>query len=145
MIHNLIKTEIEQLIYPVGNYINENKPLILKLIEEFKKIEEFNGVPLNLICRGSSGAIVAAMFAMVLENDCTIVHVKKDGEKSHSEKTPLNPMGKNIIVDDFICTGETIIEIYNSFKDDKMLIDCICVTGRMQHFDFEVKHFIYSY
>lgn len=135
-----IYTGIDCLNYPVGLYINSNKPRIVKLAEAFSQIEEFKGKPLNLICRGSSGAIVATVFALTLPNPCNIVHVKKDGENSHDSSLSINKgLGyKNVIVDDWIDSGTTLNTIYGCLMkyDVNIVIDCLCVTGEYRELEF---------
>lgn len=141
------ENNIEQIYYPVGAHMDTNKPKIIAMIKEFKKIREFKRADLNLICRGSSGAIIAAIFAMQLKNNCRIVHIKKEGEQSHSAQTSLLPNGKNIIVDDFIVTGKTLNAIYKSLTNIEktpIVIDCICITGSTHTLDFEPRHWIHS-
>lgn len=143
------KTNIEKLVYPVGQYINENIPKILLMVEAFKQITDFKDTKLSLICRGSSGAIIATMFAAYLPNECRIVHIKKEGESSHSGSISLRKDYRNIIVDDFIATGKTMNAIYQALVADGygggVNIDCLCVTGEVYDLDFKPKHFIHSY
>jgi hypothetical protein len=129
----VIYTGLEDLAYPVGEGIHYNKPIIKQMIEAFSKLEELKNVELNLICRGSSGAIIATMFSLFLPNITKIVHIKKDGEDSHDSCVWLKPSAKNIIVDDFISQGNTLNAIYDKLikvYDDTIIIDCVCVTGR---------------
>jgi adenine/guanine phosphoribosyltransferase-like PRPP-binding protein len=145
-----IKTGIAQLYYPIGEKIHENKDRIEKLIKEFASIKEFNKQKLTLICRGSSGAIIAAMFAMKLSNECVIIHIKKDGEESHThfERSRVDRNSKLIIVDDFVKTGNTVNTIYHKlteiFNPTTIVIDCLCVTGTSKRLNFEPKYFISS-
>lgn len=131
-----IHTGIACLEYPVGEYILNNKNKIIDMAQAFAVIDEFKNEGLNLICRGSSGAIIATIFAMILPNMSTIVHIKKEGESAHSSALILNYGYKNIIVDDMICTGETLNIIYDKLNSSYMfslktpiIIDCVCVSG----------------
>lgn len=105
--------------YPVGRYINENLNAIedyyLKLSEVLKNAE-FKDKDVTLCCRGSSGAIIAGILASKLSNNSVkIHHIKKDGEKAHSESY-CDHDSIIVIVDDFISTGFTINEIYNQLE-----------------------------
>lgn len=128
------------LDYPIGATMANNKRAINELISiwEYKCKLPVNKV-VNIICRGSSGAIIAAAFAMRIDNPVNIVYVRKPGEQKecHSEpSSDLRPLYKsnahNIIVDDFISSGSTIIAIKqflneNDFSDT--VIHGIVVTG----------------
>jgi len=124
-----ISTKCETARYPMGEYIQENIPEIQKLIDGFKTIEEFKGRPINFICMGSSGAIVAALFSLQVDNS-KITHIKKDGESSHGGNYFDNYDFKNInvIVDDFVGTGTTLNLIYSIIGEYCPHINCVCVT-----------------
>lgn len=88
---------------------------------------------MNLFCRGSSGAICAAMFTCYSSINCNIVHVKKKGEKSHANSvSEFNPEWPSVIIDDFIWSGNTMTEIYKAvskaagnpfYKIDLVIVD----------------------
>ncbi len=101
--HGISSTE-----YPLGVYIQNNKEKIKQLINCFMGIPEFKECGINLVCRGSSGAIIASMFSMMIPNNHRIVHVKKDGESSHNDCCKINKDWKIVIVDDFISLGYMI-------------------------------------
>ena len=101
---------IVEISYPIGinmdnifNYIN--------LVVAALKDENIGKA--NIWCMGSSGAILAALLSNQLE-ESRILHVKKDGESSHHGNyfTTLNN-AINIIIDDFIVSGDTVNRIYN--------------------------------
>lgn len=141
---------IEEINYPVGNYINANIPKITSMVKALRKIKVLNtklisnGV--NIICRGSSGAIIATIFATQLADVTSkIIHIKKDGESAHSSGTDILREGVNIIVDDFVSTGETMTAIYKAFKDlTPKEIDVVCITGRARPISFNPKYYIAS-
>ncbi len=125
-----ISTKCKTAQYPMGEYIQQNIPEIQKLIDGFKTIEEFKDRRINLICMGSSGAIVATLFFLQVDNT-KIIHVKKNGESSHNfncfyPEDFINTV--NVIVDDFVGTGATLNMIYSTIKDYCPRIDCVCVT-----------------
>jgi adenine/guanine phosphoribosyltransferase-like PRPP-binding protein len=139
---------IEELQYPVGTYIYQNIPKIKLMVAEVMKVKALitklkdNGA--NIICRGSSGAIIATIFATEMVGINTqIIHIKKDGESAHSGGDNIIRDGVNIIVDDFICTGETMTAIYTRFKRITSLgiIDAVCVTGKAKNLSFTPKYY----
>ena len=93
--------------YPVGSQMSYNIPIIKKMVSIIKR--NYNDKPINLFCQGSSGAIVAAIICLYV-NGCKIIHIKKDGEDSHSLSCPQFD-SYNIIVDGFIVSGVTIQRI----------------------------------
>ena len=93
--------------YPVGSQMSYNIPIIKKMVSIIK--HNYNDKRINLFCQGSSGAIVAAIICLYV-NGCKIIHIKKDGEDSHSLSCPQFD-SYNIIVDDFIVSGVTIQRI----------------------------------
>jgi len=104
-------------------------------------------------CRGSSGAIIAALLVAELKNlygdgwHCTIKHIKKPGEESHSSSvyTATN-FDYNIIVDDFIHTGSTINAIYDKVFPPNVEVDILAVGrlwwGNMWKLSFIPTHLI---
>jgi len=109
-------------------------------------MREGGGGAVNVFCRGSSGAILAALFVSFLPHiETQIIHVKKDGESSHSSKvTGFDAYNMNVIIDDFICSGETIREIYNNISANKFVaIDVLIVeSGYRNSLGFEPEYLI---
>lgn len=149
--HIIKKAGLTGLSYPVGENIARNIPIIKLMVKRFKLVKEFKNRPVNIMCQGSSGAIIATFFALAIKNS-TIVHVKKPGEVSHSSLTinmSDNPV--NLIVDDFISTGETVKRIYSAVTSRvgyKIPIDCLCVCGdpiRARAINFDVNYLITGY
>lgn len=126
--------------YPVGLNLMSNIEII-KLMS--KKLDTlYSGQEIIFWTRGSSGAIIASVAATFLKhNECYINHVKKEGETSHStNQLRIDSKSINIIIDDFICTGETIrkmIDVFNSCYDVDKEIDCLCISGTLdKNLDF---------
>lgn len=120
--------------YPMGEHIQDNKPQINKLIQGFKSITEFNGKKINFICMSSSGAIVAALFALQVDRS-KITHIKKENERSHNGNFYYLSDFEgyvNVIVDDFVGSGATFNNIYQRIKEHCPHIDCVCVTRYKQ-------------
>ena len=88
-----------------------------------------------LWCRGSSGAILSGLVSAHMKTKVVLVnHIKKDGENSHSSKFTINSFDKNdinIVIDDFIASGETFREIVKSIKECNLSVDGLCFTGQI--------------
>jgi len=113
-----INIHSDQPDYPVGSNIGKAKKLIGHYLTVFYKLYSFDK-KINLWCRGSSGAIMATLFAANCKNECKICHVKKQGEDSHSYGYSRyeNDGAINIVIDDFIATGDTIRAIVAAIED----------------------------
>lgn len=106
------------LIYPIGDNMSEALIYIKNIAKKFKSLKISKGKILNIFCRGSSGAILAALFVSLVPNKVKIIHIKKEGESSHGTSTPFyfsRNDGLNIILDDFIDSGNTMNAIYKEF------------------------------
>lgn len=117
--------------YPVGTHIATNSRIVLDRFQEFRKIADDDlraATVINLVCMGSSGAIVATMFYLGLSEYYTeakirIVHIKKHGEESHSSRVPHLDGARyhaNIFVDDFMDSGDTFMETLLTIRDDSV-------------------------
>lgn len=119
------------IYYPVGSNIQTNLPVIMSMIEKLKQILDPNK-DVILWCRGSSGAIIAGIIASQISN-ARVSHVKKDGEGSHSGDVSCLPSRPrkttNVIVDDFMASGETINAIFAKMKENKVKAHVLCVGG----------------
>ena len=105
--------------YPVGKSMK--RTLSLGRVMAKQLAELYGKHKLRLVCAGSSGSILSAIIASSSKLKVVeIVHIKKEGERSHHEQNHIdryNVDAYNIIVDDFISSGGTIIRIYDKFKD----------------------------
>lgn len=129
----------DKLTYPVGDYIGINIKLINLMVKSFIELEKFHKKQINIICRGSSGAIIASFFANAIAEsgkygEFKIIHIKKSGETSHTDGLPdlLKNRAVNIIVDDFSCSGKTLRTIYetlNEGRKTKLKIHGLCLSG----------------
>jgi len=70
-----------------------------------------------IVCRGYSGMTVAPILAWALKKPIFIV--RKDGESTHSsEKDYMGTLGdRYLMVDDFVCTGETIRKVREALTE----------------------------
>lgn len=122
-----IKCKTLEIKYPVGEYIQYNIEKIVSMASVIEK--SFKDQYLNLWCSGSSGAIIAAIIASIVEQPCKICHVEKAGEDAHSSYTLPDSRDINIIVDDFIRSGCTIQRIVRYVTGVKAEIDALFVTS----------------
>src|ERR1035437_900978 len=121
----------KEVDYPISENIASNlltlKFMGIKILELYP-----TKVNINLWCRGSSGAIIAAIIAsklISLHYNIVICHIKKEGETNHhGNGIYFFPDGINIIVDDFICSGDTINLISEQIQKREVNFDCLVVT-----------------
>lgn len=106
--------------YPVGEYVFQNLPTVKKYAEQIiNDFPDSHDETLSIWCRGSSGSIISGLLISFLESHFKIIyinHVKKEGEHSHCGNNDFRFGDYNIIVDDMIASGETILSIIQSFK-----------------------------
>ena len=115
--------------YPVGEHIRE----YFNLSREIGTIinENFPEKSITLWCRGSSGAIIAALVSQHIFAGVEICHIKKSGENAHiSIPTPQHDI--NIIIDDLMASGDTVEAIYVAMKKDKITPIGIIMTGDLK-------------
>lgn len=112
----------EDVLYPVSLNIESGLHFINKSYPHLKKLLD-DKVDINIWCRGSSGAILSTLLVTKLISDkydvhrIKICHIKKTGESSHSSDFSYKPHLRkensfNIIIDDFISSGNTVNTIY---------------------------------
>lgn len=122
---------VSAMNYPVSTNIQQNIPIILDMIEKLKPLVE-GKKEVCLWCRGSSGSIISGIIATHIDK-VKIIHLKKEGEDSHSGSISGCPSGKrgviNIIVDDFMSSGKTLNTIYQTMKDNKYKVHGLCISG----------------
>src|SRR6478609_10319945 len=107
-----ISLKVDRPGYPIGSNMDGAIKLINAYLEAFEQLSYPPDSKLNLWCRGSSGAILAGMFALKCKYECKICHVKKEKESSHNGNyQPYNSEGINIVIDDFVSYGHTITKI----------------------------------
>lgn len=127
--------------YPVGDYISTWVG-VAKMYAD--KIYECNlmCLPIQIFCRGSSGAILSALVSSNIEVD-RIVHIKKEGETSHGPDKPIVISSNyfNVIVDDFISSGSTILNILDAYP--RIIFDlCIVASGNLNIKNSRIKTLI---
>jgi len=122
-----IKIKTRPVGYPIGSNMSKVKNLVQEYVKGFKELNLPKDLEINLWCRGSSGAILAAIFALYMENPVKICHIKKRGESSHCEDPESFEPGYNIVIDDFVASGETIKSIIQHLKNNDFKRDCLIV------------------
>ena len=120
------------LVYPIGSNVSSMVVYIENIVTTFKEHKINLDKKSNVICiwcRGSSGAMLAGMFAYTFkEATVRIKHVKKEGERSHNSYISAFPSNSiDIIIDDFMDTGETIFRIWYDSPIKK--IDYLILNG----------------
>lgn len=119
--------------YPVGIYLQSNLPIIKEYIKIIKGLKKKK---INLICTGSSGAIIAGIIGTKI--NCKVIYVRKEGERSHERHGDSPDIDAyTIVVDDFVSTGQTIKRILDHYKYTK--INCLLVSGRIHSHDICFK------
>lgn len=111
--------------YPVGENIKFYFNSCKEVAEIIKK--EFPNKSITFWCRGSSGAMISALVCQHLD-DVNIFHVKKENEISHySSIDHYNEI--NIIIDDLMCSGETVDCIYQKMIEKNLKVHSIIMIG----------------
>jgi phosphoribosylpyrophosphate synthetase len=119
--HNV---SVGRVYYPFGEKMDSNTTSVNILANEFLNVAKediTSSKEICLVCMGSSGSIIAAMFYKAIREKYTsqvikICHVKKDGESSHGSRISGLSSEKNSLyvwVDDFIDRGQTVIDCHN--------------------------------
>ena len=115
----LISIDCEEVRYPVGDHM-DTAISFTRVVSNYLRKENLQDKFINLICTGSSGAILSALiYADLLNDRIAVCHLKKNGETSHSGSS-ITFMGAdtiNIIIDDFGCTGRTLSNIMKKFRE----------------------------
>jgi hypothetical protein len=113
--------------YPVGSYMPGAINFAKGAAKAFNAATK-GGVndltAINVWCRGSSGAILAALFIGHIKRtpNVNVCHIKKSGEESHTTTPRIWRQGDgitkviNIIIDDFISSGSTMQQIWKGIQ-----------------------------
>lgn len=123
--------------YPVGASFNRNRDYI---VEAARTIHTIAGKDrrIALICRGTSGTILAGAVGYILkkrQHDVSIIVSRKREESSHDynmsgvESLQFTDRPFSVIVDDFMDTGNTIKAILKDVDSNVTLpvLDMLCV------------------
>lgn len=119
------KEKLKLMEYPVGLNIEYNLPIINEYIKIIRRLKKDK---IELICTGSSGAIIAGIIASKLK--CKVIYVRKEKESCHtSHGASPSEDAYTIVVDDFVCSGNSIKRILDNYPDKQF--DCLIVSGHM--------------
>lgn len=104
----------------VLNHKERNK-IIIKAVCDLRKISDTFD---SIACCGVSGLLVAPQVCEILNKNLVII--RKQNEKRYSDfcVEGVNP-GRYVILDDLICSGNTIKYIINSIKEENTRSICI--------------------
>lgn len=122
-----------RVTYPIGVHYEESKA-IAKLTA--RRIAKIFPQPINFLVRGSSGAIIATMVANHLNYPVRIFHIPKPEEQTHRDAFCRSFLdGPIIIIDDLMCTGQTILEIYKEFlfSNPKKPLSAIIICNKLNN------------
>lgn len=123
--------------YPVGASFNRNRDYIVEVARTIHTIAGKERC-IALICRGTSGTILAGAVGYILKkknHDVNIIVSRKCEENSHDytmsgvEFLQSTDRPFSVIVDDFIDTGNTIKAILKDVDSDVTLpvLDMLCI------------------
>jgi orotate phosphoribosyltransferase-like protein len=137
----IVNRPIGALRYPVGERMTENFSIIDEMCVHLRELleAEYAGIKnVHFLCRGSSGAILAAIVGRyIYMNTDRVIHIdhfKKEGENSHNhnrfdEKLLFND-SVVVIIDDIVCTGQTVDAILCDVnKFTSLYPHILCVSG----------------
>lgn len=129
-----------ELRYPVGRNLAQNFERIQTMAESLMEQLTHHELKrrINFVCRGSSGAICAALVSQVLASkdvSITVSHVKKEGESSHASAINLEKYDVIVFIDDFISSGSTMNQMlrgakaYWGYGEDSFKVHYLLTTG----------------
>lgn len=139
--------------YPVGAAFNKNRDYIVEIARTIHTIAGRER-PVALICRGTSGTILAGAVGYILkkkQHNVRIIVSRKREESSHDynmsgvEFFRSTDKPFSVIVDDFIDTGNTIKAILKDVDSNVTLpvLDMLCVDNCLS--DKKVEEFPIMY
>lgn len=139
-----------ELRYPVGRNLAQNFERIQTMADSlFAQLSDHETKRrINFVCRGSSGAICAALVSQALaakDISITVSHVKKEGESSHASAINLEKYDVIVFIDDFVSSGATMNEMlrgakaYWGYGEDSFKVHYLVTTGivELARLDFE--------
>lgn len=140
--------------YPVGASFNKNRDYIVEVARTIHTIAGRER-SVALICRGTSGTILAGAVGYILkkkQHDVSIIVSRKREESSHDynmsgvEFLQSTDRPFSVIVDDFIDTGNTIKAILKDVDSNVTLpvLDMLCVDNCLSDKKVEELPIIYE-
>lgn len=142
-----------QIKYPVGYNIQNAITFINNVTEVIMQMaikKQFPIKDIDIWVRGSSGAILGGLLTQRLltigYENISVIHIKKDGEDSHSENVYKTNGKYNIVIDDFIASGSTMNEIAKVANQYIKYIHLLIVSNISidieDHWELDFKHII---
>ena len=134
--------------YPVGAYFSShNWSYIVKIADKIMELVEDSSIPIILIGRGSSGAIITGAVAAILYQDGRHVQIyisRKTTESCHGVQldglhSDAYKDNKIIVVDDFLDTGSTILAILEDLREKfrgEVTLDMLCIGNYLDYSSF---------
>lgn len=146
--------EYTDCTYPVGASFNKNRDYIVEVAHTIHTIAGRER-PVALICRGTSGTILAGAVGYILkekQHDVSIIVSRKHEEGSHDynmsgvESLQSTDRPFSVIVDDFMDTGNTIKAILKDIDSNVTLpvLDMLCVDNCLSDKKLEGFPIIYE-
>lgn len=113
--------------YPVGARFESNVTYIKLAASAITKFARGSYINIALICRGTSGSIIAGGVGYILSKrgfHVTIVVSRKEAESSHDYNMSgmleaVRDKSLLIVIDDFIDNGYTIFKILEDIEEDR--------------------------
>lgn len=84
----------------------------------------------SIACCGTSGLMVVPQIAELLKKNIIVVRKKKDGYSEFIVEGPASK--KYIIIDDLICSGDTVKHIVRSIRNETTISECVGVYSYMK-------------
>ena len=162
---NHYQIERQSMSYPLGVYIDKTYEGINYITDQFlekAKLDIEKNTRINIVCRGSSGSIMATILFTKLKmlnifeipKIIRICHIKKEGENAHSSSISSweddNEFEKPLYVwiDDFIDSGNTfeksLDRMRKHLKSETFEFDwTVCATGfNLRNFEGKTKNLV---
>lgn len=131
---HIIKDQ-RKINYPVGYHIQDAVNFInnvTQVIMEMSKKKQFPLKNIDIWVRGSSGAILGGLLCQKLlaigYENLSVIHIKKEGEDSHANNILATDGKYNIVIDDFVASGETMNEIAKETGKYVKYIDLLIIS-----------------
>lgn len=141
--------------YPVGASFNRNRDYIVEVARTIHTIAGKERC-ISLICRGTSGTILAGAVGYILKkkhHDVNIIVSRKCEESSHDYNMSgvgfLQSTDKpfSVVIDDFMDTGNTVKAILKDIDSDVTLpvLDMLCVDNYLSDKKIAENPIIYEF
>ena len=106
------------------NFINPRR-LKRYIALAVKYLKQYHGQYDTIAFAGISGAVIGPVVAMKLKKECILVRKNGDLRQSYAEVIGYDECRKYIIIDDFVCSGNTVKMIQNKIHDFLPYAECL--------------------